>query len=42
MTLDAFERAAANNPAPEHGRRHRIEHIETIDSADIAASASSA
>lgn len=35
MSLDAFERAAAENPAPAGGRRHRIEHIETIDAADI-------
>ena len=35
MALDAFERAAARNPVPARGRRHRIEHIETIDAADI-------
>jgi predicted amidohydrolase YtcJ len=35
MTLDAYEKAAAANPAPARGRRHRIEHIETIDRADI-------
>lgn len=35
MTLDAFERAIAANPVPPRGRRHRIEHIETIDPADI-------
>lgn len=35
MTLDAYEAAAAVNPVPERGRRHRIEHIETIDPADI-------
>jgi predicted amidohydrolase YtcJ len=35
MTLDAYEKAAAANPAPARGRRHRIEHIETIDAADI-------
>jgi predicted amidohydrolase YtcJ len=35
MTLDAYEAAARANPAPERGRRHRIEHIETIDPADI-------
>jgi hypothetical protein len=35
MTLDAFERAIAANPAPPRGRRHRIEHIETITAADI-------
>jgi predicted amidohydrolase YtcJ len=33
MALDAFERAAlANGP---RARRHRVEHIETIDAADI-------
>ncbi len=36
MALDAFERAAKVNPAPAHGRRHRIEHAETIDAADVA------
>ena len=36
MTLDAFEAAAKANPAPARGRRHRVEHIETIDPADIA------
>ena len=35
MTLDAYERAATANPAPTRGRRHRIEHIESIDAADI-------
>jgi predicted amidohydrolase YtcJ len=35
MTLDAYETAAKANPAPERGRRHRVEHIETIDPADI-------
>jgi predicted amidohydrolase YtcJ len=35
MTLDAYQAAAAANAAPERGRRHRIEHIETIDPADI-------
>lgn len=35
MTLDAYERAAAANPVPIRGRRHRIEHAETIDTADI-------
>ncbi len=34
--LDAFEHAAMANPPPPRGRRHRIEHIETIDPADIA------
>jgi predicted amidohydrolase YtcJ len=35
MTLDAFERAAAGNPPVARGRRHRIEHVETIDPAEI-------
>ena len=35
MTLDAFEHAIAVNPPPARGRRHRIEHVETIDPADI-------
>ena len=35
MTLDAYEAAAKANPALERGRRHRIEHIETIATADI-------
>ena len=33
--LDAFEHAASVNPMPARGRRHRLEHIETIDAADI-------
>jgi len=35
MSLDAFEAAARTNPAPPRGRRHRIEHAESIDPADI-------
>jgi hypothetical protein len=35
MSLDAYERAAAVNPTPARGRRHRIEHVETTDPADI-------
>jgi hypothetical protein len=35
MSLDAFEAAAKINPAPARGRRHRIEHIESIDPADV-------
>jgi predicted amidohydrolase YtcJ len=35
MSLDAFERAAAANPAPARGRRHRLEHIEAVAAADI-------
>ncbi len=36
MALNAIEHATATNPEPERGRRHRLEHIETIDSADVA------
>jgi predicted amidohydrolase YtcJ len=35
MTLDGFERLAQVNPVPARGRRDRIEHIETIEPADI-------
>jgi predicted amidohydrolase YtcJ len=35
MSLDAYEAAAKANPAPARGRRHRIEHIESIDRADV-------
>jgi predicted amidohydrolase YtcJ len=35
MALDAFEAAARANPAPARGRRHRVEHIESIDLADV-------
>jgi predicted amidohydrolase YtcJ len=35
MVLDGFERVAAVNPAPARGRRHRVEHIETIDLTDV-------
>lgn len=35
MTLDAYAAAATANPAPARGRRHRVEHIETIDPDDI-------
>jgi len=35
MVLDGFEHAAAANPLPARGRRHRVEHIETIDLADV-------
>ncbi len=34
-TLNAYEQAAAVNPAPERGRRHRIEHVETPDPSDV-------
>ncbi|MCC7124989.1 MAG: amidohydrolase [Acidobacteria bacterium] len=33
-TLDAYEAAAAT-PAPARGRRHRVEHVETPDAADV-------
>jgi predicted amidohydrolase YtcJ len=33
--LDGFAAAARANPAPARGRRHRVEHIETINPADI-------
>jgi predicted amidohydrolase YtcJ len=33
--LNAYEHAARSNPVPERGRRHRIEHIETVDAVDI-------
>src|SRR6185436_17926456 len=36
MSLDALEKAAAANPAPARGRRHRIEHIEAVAAADIS------
>lgn len=36
MSLDALEAAAAANPAPARGRRHRLEHIEAIAADDIA------
>jgi hypothetical protein len=35
QALDAYEQAATANPAPARGRRHRIEHIETVSAADI-------
>jgi predicted amidohydrolase YtcJ len=35
MSLDAFEAAAKANPAPDRERRHRIEHIESIDLTDV-------
>ncbi len=33
--LDAYEAARAANPAPERGRRHRVEHVETPDPDDV-------
>ena len=35
MALDACEHAATVNPVPARGRRHRLEHIETVDPVDI-------
>jgi predicted amidohydrolase YtcJ len=34
-TLNAYEAAAAVNPAPTRPRRHRVEHMETMDPADM-------
>jgi hypothetical protein len=35
MALDAYRHAARSNLAPARGRRHRIEHAESIDPADL-------
>ena len=35
MTLDGFDRLAQVNPIPSRGRRDRVEHIETIDPAEV-------
>ena len=35
MTIDALERAARANPAWAKGRRHRLEHIESVSREDI-------
>ena len=35
MALDAFYEATEANEPPARGRRHRIEHIESIDPADV-------
>jgi predicted amidohydrolase YtcJ len=35
MTLDALEHATQVNPAPTKGRRHRLEHIESVSREDI-------
>jgi predicted amidohydrolase YtcJ len=35
MTLETFEQLAQVNPLPARGRRDRVEHIETIDPADV-------
>ncbi len=34
MALDALEQAAALNPEPERGRRHRLEHVSYVDPTD--------
>lgn len=36
MALDAYRYAAEVNAVPARERRHRIEHVETIDPADVA------
>ena len=35
MSLNAFEHAVRSNRVPGRGRRHRVEHVETIDAADV-------
>jgi predicted amidohydrolase YtcJ len=35
MALDAYENAVKTNAAPARGRRHRIEHIEAVNAAEI-------
>jgi predicted amidohydrolase YtcJ len=35
MSLDALAHAARVNPAAPRGRRHRLEHVETIHPADV-------
>ena len=35
LTLDAYQYAAKTNPAPVRGRRHRVEHIETVAATDV-------
>jgi predicted amidohydrolase YtcJ len=35
MALDAYAHAARSNPEPARGRRHRVEHIDTVDVADV-------
>jgi predicted amidohydrolase YtcJ len=36
MALDAIEKAGKANPLPERGRRHRLEHIESVSAEDVA------
>jgi predicted amidohydrolase YtcJ len=35
MSLNAYQHAVRSNRVPSRGRRHRIEHVETIDTADV-------
>lgn len=35
IALDAYEAAEKANPAPARGRRHKIEHIESIDPVEV-------
>ena len=35
MALDAYAHAARSNRAPARGRRHRIEHVETVAAVDM-------
>jgi predicted amidohydrolase YtcJ len=35
MALNGYEHAARSNPAPARGRRHRIEHVGTVDAEDL-------
>ncbi|WP_082601939.1 amidohydrolase [Phenylobacterium sp. Root700] len=35
MALDGYQVAETANPAPARGRRHKIEHMESVDPADI-------
>jgi len=35
MALNAYEHAVRSNPVPKRGRRHRVEHAELIDAADV-------
>jgi predicted amidohydrolase YtcJ len=35
MALNAYQHAARSNPRTSRGRRHRIEHVETIDQTDV-------
>jgi predicted amidohydrolase YtcJ len=35
LALTAYEHAVRSNPVPERGRRHRVEHVETVDPEDL-------